>query len=266
MTPPLTRRVVLGGALASAASVVVGCSAAGLGPSAGTGEQVNDTGTAPVEPDDLSFPATQLAQQAQQLVTDTQQPFLRNHSLRSFLFGRAAATQRGMHAGNDYDAELVFLICALHDTGLTEQANTDQRFEVAGADFAARFLEERGVTDRRVDTVWDAIALHTSPQFHESPVFRRRRAPEIGIAQDGIGIDVVGGPDPLPPGYPDRVHAAYPRHGGTRALTDAIVEQARANPRKAPPMTLPGEILHQRDPSLPYLTWDATVDASGWGD
>lgn len=220
----------------------------------------------PPAPDDLSFPATQLARQARQLVTDTQQPFLRNHSLRSFLFGRAVAAQQGMQPGKDYDSELMFLICALHDTGLTEQANTDQRFEVAGADFAARFLEDHGVTDRRVDTVWEAIALHTSPHIHESPVFRRRRAPEIGIAQTGIGVDVFGGPDQLPPGYPGRVHAAYPRHGGARALTDAIVEQARANPRKAPPMTLPGEILHQRYPSLPYPTWDTILHTGRWGD
>lgn len=57
---------------------------------------------------------------------DDLQPFLR-HSLRSFLFGRAAATQQGMQAGEDY-----------------------------------------------------AIALHTSLHFHESPVFRRRRAPDAG--------------------------------------------------------------------------------------
>lgn len=122
------------------------------------------------------------------------------------------------------------------------------------------------MTDHRVDIVWDAIALHTSPHLHESPVVRRRRAPEIGIAYSGIGVDVSGGPDKLPPGYSDRVHAAYPRLGGTRALTDAIVEQARANPRKAPPMTLPGEILHQRYPSLPYRTWDPVLDAAGWDD
>lgn len=185
-------------------------------------------------PDDLTFPVTQLARQAHELITETQQPFLRNHSLRSLLFGRTLAAQQGRQPDQDYDAELMFLIRVLHDTGLSEQANTDQRFEVAGADFAARFLEDRGVTDHRVDIVWDAIALHTSPSLHESPVFQRRRAPEIGVAQSGIGVDIVGGPDQLPPGYSDRVHAAYPRHGGARAVTDAIVEQARANPRKAP--------------------------------
>jgi hypothetical protein len=215
---------------------------------------------------DLSFPSTRLAREARHLVIRTQQAHLRNHSLRSFLFARAAAEQAGRRPDQDYDVELTFLICVLHDMGLTTVANTNQRFEVAGADFAAEFLEQRGVTDGRVDTVWDTIALHTSPTYHVSPVYQRRRAPEIGIAMDGIGIDVLGGPDALPAGYADRVLAVYPRLGGTRALTDAIVGHAMSDPRKAPPMTLPGEVLHQRHPSLPYQTWDMMVDSAGWGD
>jgi hypothetical protein len=29
-------------------------------------------------------------------------------------------------------------------------------------------------------------------------------------------------------------------------------------------MTLPGEILHQRRPNLPYLTWDQMLAANKW--
>jgi hypothetical protein len=249
MSRSVPRRTVLGGAVAGAAGVVIGVPAAGASPA------------------DLSLPSTVLAGLADTLVTETQQPFLRNHSLRSFVFARAAALQQGRRPNEDYDLELMFLICVLHDMGLTDEGNTDQRFEVAGADLAAGFMEEHGVTDHRVDTVWEAIALHTSPQLHASPVFRRRRPAEIGIAQTGIGIDVTGsGSDQLPPGFADRVHARYPRLGGSRALTDAILEQTLANPRKAPPTTLPGEILHQRHPTLPYLTWDMILDANTWAD
>ncbi|MGH3788045.1 MAG: hypothetical protein ACRDRG_16200 [Pseudonocardiaceae bacterium] len=66
MTPSASRRVVLGGVLAGAAPA----------------------------PDDLSFPVTQLARQAHELITETQQPFLRNHSLRGFLFGHSLAAQQ----------------------------------------------------------------------------------------------------------------------------------------------------------------------------
>jgi hypothetical protein len=256
MTFSVSRRNLLVTGLAGAASL-------GTGAAAGTAWAAPAAASAIAG---MSFPTTRLARHALRLVSQAQAPYLRHHSLRSFLFGRAAAEQAGRLPGEDYDAELMFLICALHDMGLTDRANTDQRFELDGADFAADFLERHGVTDGRVDTVWDAIALHTSRSFHDSPVFRRRRPPEIGIAQIGIGIDLTGGPDDVPPGYADRVHAAYPRHGGARALTDAIVAQSLANPRKAPPMTLPGEILHQRHPSLPYPSWDMILDASGWGN
>ncbi|MEV0385582.1 hypothetical protein [Nonomuraea sp. NPDC050643] len=253
MNPSLPRRTLLAG-LAGAAALTAA-------PPPASGETGETTASG-----DLSFPATPIAREAHRLVGDAQEPYLRNHSLRSFLFGRAAAAQAGRRPGRDYDAEVMFLICVLHDMGLTTRADTGQRFELDGADFAARFLEERGITDRRVDTVWDGIALHTSYGLHRSPVFTRRRPPEITIAQDGIGIDLTGGPDALPAGYADRVHAAYPRHGGARALTGAIVAQGLADPRKAPPMTLPGEVLHQRHPELPYVTWESILDAGGWDD
>ncbi|MEV6171639.1 HD domain-containing protein [Streptomyces sp. NPDC051954] len=250
MSRPFPRRAVLGGAVAGAAGVMIGAPAA----------RASQTDA------DLSFPTTRLARHAHKLVTETQQPFLRNHSLRSFLFARAAAEQQGRRPNEDYDLEVVYLICVLHDMGLTDEGNTDQRFELAGADFAARFLEEHGITDRRVDTVWDGIAIHTS-QLRDSSVFQRRR-PDINTALTGISIDAgaPGGPDLLPPGFADRVHARYPRLGSSRALTESILEQVLANPRKAPPRTLPGEILHQRHPSLPYVTWDMTLDANPWAD
>lgn len=251
MSRPVPRRVVLGGAVAGAAGVMIGAPAA----------------SASQTDADLSFPTTRLARRAHTLVSETQEPSLRYHSLRSFLFARAAAGRQGKRPNEDYDLELVYLICVLHDMGLTAEGNTDdQQFEATGADIAARFLEENGITDRRVDTVWDAIALHTT-QLRRSPVFLRRRPAEIAIALNGVGIDAgTGDLDQLPPGFADRVHARYPRLGGIRALSETIEEQALANPRKAPPRTLAGELVHQRHPSLPYVTWDMAIDANPWGD
>jgi hypothetical protein len=250
MSSSLHRRTLLGAAIVGAAGLAAGTPAA-HGASG---------------PDDLAFPTTRLAKAARKLVTDAQEPYLRNHSLRSFLFAQAIAAQAGRLPGRDYDAEVMFLICVLHDMGLTERADTGQRFEIDGADFAAQFLEKHGITDSRVDTIWDGIALHTSHTFYRSPVFARRRPPEIPIALNGIGVDLTGGPDELPIGYAERVHTAYPRHGGARALTDAIIAQGLADPRKALPMTLPGEIVHQSHPEAPYITWEGFLAASGWDD
>ncbi|MBF6159897.1 HD domain-containing protein [Nocardia cyriacigeorgica] len=221
--------------------------------------------TAAAQPYDLALPSTPMATAARRLIETELAAPVRNHSIRGYLFGRAIADAHGLRPGGDFDDELMYLICALHDIGLGEIANGHQRFEVDGADYAAEFLERNGMTDARVDTVWDAIAAHTSG-FSDSPVYRRRRPAEIWIAVDGIGIDIGGGPADLPPGYADQVHARYPRLGGTRALTEVIEAQALADPRKAVPGTLPGEIVHQRHPELPYPTWDEIINSGGWGD
>ncbi|WP_067846008.1 HD domain-containing protein [Nocardia lijiangensis] len=220
---------------------------------------------AAAQEDPLALPSTPLAARATELIDRELAPHLRNHSVRGFLFSRAVAAQHGLAPGSGYDEELMYLICALHDIGLGDIANGDQRFEVDGADYAARFLEDNGVTDDRVDVVWDAIAAHTSG-LSDSPVYRRRRRPEIWVAVQGIGLDIGASPADFPPGYADLVHARYPRHGGSRALADSVERQALANPRKAPPGSLPGDILRQRHPELPYLTWDAILATSGWGD
>jgi hypothetical protein len=221
---------------------------------------------APLPEDPFRFPSTELANHARELLERHATPLIQNHSLRSYLFAQAVAEKGGLRAGADYDGELVFLICVLHDIGLTDEANGDQRFEVDGADYAARFLEEHRASDEWVDAVWDGIAMHATPTFRESPVFSQRRRPEINIACTGVGADILGSPGQFPPGYADRVHAAYPRHGGARAITDVIVAQAVGKPSKATPMTFAGEIVHQRIPSAPYTTWDMMLDAGGWGD
>ncbi|MEU7768996.1 HD domain-containing protein [Nocardia sp. NPDC049190] len=209
-----------------------------------------------------ALPCTPLATAARELIDADLAPSLRNHSIRSFLFGRAAATAQGLRAGTDYDEEAMYLICALHDIGLSDVANGDQRFEIDGADYAAQFLEANGVRDGRVDVIWDAIAAHTSG-LSSSPVYRRRRPAAIWIAVDGIRIDIEGSPGTLPPGYADEVHAAYPRLGGIQALARAIEQQAVAKPHKAPPGSLPGEIVRLRHPDL-VPTWDDIVAGSGW--
>ncbi|MFF3227413.1 HD domain-containing protein [Nocardia suismassiliense] len=231
---------------------------------AGTAAALSQTSAAG-QPNPLPLPATPLADKATALIDRTLTPALRNHSVRGFFFARAVADRHGLRPGADYDEEAMYLICVLHDVGLAETPSSDQRFEIDGADQAALFLEANGVTDTRVDTIWDAIATHTTG-FTDSPVYRRRRPAESWLAVAGIGIDVAGAPTDLPPGYADQVHATYPRLGGTRVLTETIEAQALANPRKAPPASLAGEILRLRHPEIAQLSWDDIVATSGWHD
>ena len=79
----------------------------------------------------LEFPQTQLAKGGRRAGTRAAVPdFMYNHSVRSYLFARVAAAARGLAAGEDYDDELLFLSCILHDVGLAAQADRGRRFEV----------------------------------------------------------------------------------------------------------------------------------------
>jgi hypothetical protein len=208
---------------------------------------------------EIRFPITETAARAREFVERIEPPFLANHSLRSYLFGSAVAAGRGWKHGVDYDDELLFLGCVLHDVGLTEQGDGDLRFEVDGADLAVGFLLEQGYPQPRAQVVWDAIALHTSPQIAD------RNGPEVALARQGIAVDIAGtGADLLPAGFADGVHARFPRLDVEDGLADAIVSQVLANPVKGAPMTLPGELVRQRVPSAHIPTWDDMVAASPW--
>ncbi|MFE3373447.1 HD domain-containing protein [Streptomyces sp. NPDC059173] len=210
---------------------------------------------------DFDLPRTELTSRALRFVADAEPGFLYRHSVRSYLFARALAEARGLRPGADYDDEVVFLGCVLHDLGLCEQGNGGQRFEVDGADLAARFLRENGADEARVAVVWDAVALHTSDGI------AHRKGPEVALTQAGAAVDVLGrGGEQLPPGLADRVHAAFPRDDLAYAITDAIVTQALENPAKAGPLSFPGQVLRRHLPEGTLPDWHDLIAHSAWGD
>ncbi|MEY9931680.1 hypothetical protein ABH926_006329 [Catenulispora sp. GP43] len=192
----------------------------------------------------LDLPDTPLAWDAYLHAAQETAAFVHHHSVRSYVFARAHARNRDLRPGSDYDDELLFASCMLHDIGLSEQGNGDQRFEVDGADVAAAFLRERGVEEHRIAIAWDAIALHTSEGIAS------RKCTVVALTQAGIATDILGAQrESLPAGLADEVHALLPRMDLAYALSDAILNQAKANPQKASPMTFPGELLRSH---LPY--------------
>jgi hypothetical protein len=212
-------------------------------------------------PSGLDLPASDIACAAKQFVFDVSPALVANHSVRSYLFARELAAANGLQRDVDYDDELVFLSCVLHDLGVTEYANGDQRFEVDGADAAARFLRDRGVREDRVITVWQAIALHTSVGL------AHRFGSVHAVAHLGIGTDIVGtDKEILPPGFADRVHASWPRHDLGYALAELIARQVDANPAKGNPLTFPGHLHQLVYPTTPAVTWFDVVRTAGWND
>ena len=188
---------------------------------------------------------------------DVSPTVIANHCIRSYLFGRELAAAKGLRSGVDYDDELVFLACILHDLGVTDYGTGDERFEVEGADAAARFLRARGVTDDRVVTVWQSIALHTSVGLAE------RFGNVQNVAFQGISLDVNGlEKGVLSTGFADRVHAAWPRHNLGYAIAQAIASGTTANPTKAPPFSFPAHV-HEIINAAPSVSF---LELVGWGD
>ncbi|AEV72311.1 HD domain-containing protein [Mycolicibacterium rhodesiae NBB3] len=206
------------------------------------------------------LPDSEICSAALQLAVDVSPAFLTNHCVRSYLFGRELAAAKGLRAGADYDDELLYLACILHDLGITDHGQGEQRFEVDGADAAARFLRDRSVPEDRVSTVWQSIALHTSVGLAE------RFGTVQSLSYLGISLDINGvEKNLLSPGFAERVHQGWPRHDLGYAITAAIADGTRANPMKAPPFSFPAHI-HSLVNDGPPLRFLDLVAASGWGD
>lgn len=209
---------------------------------------------------DLNLPRSGLIAAAEDWVRSIEPRFLVNHSVRTYVFGRAVGQGQGLQPGVDYDDEVLFLGCLLHDVGLTEQGDRDQRFEVDGADLAVQFLLGNGYPPDRADIVWDAIALHSTPGIPG------RKRPEIALLQAGTSIDILGGPNDLPPGMAERTHHALPRLGVQNAFRDAVLAYSARKPSKSPPYAFPGELVRQCIPGAAIPTYDDGVARSGWDE
>ncbi|MGJ7876399.1 HD domain-containing protein [Streptomyces rochei] len=217
---------------------------------------MNDEMTTGVPP----LPDTALARPALALVRETESIATANHSVRSALFARLRADHHGAEPGRDYDPELLFLACVLHDIGLTRAGDRHQRFEVDGADTAAEFLTAQGLPTAAVDAVWEAVALHTTPGIAE------RRGTLCALVHQGTGMDFGWDTDCVDDATAAAIHAAYPRLSMATTLTDEIVAQAQRRPEKAPPFSVASELLRERSTPPHRTRVETMADAARWGD
>ncbi|MFJ8185537.1 HD domain-containing protein [Streptomyces sp. NPDC096105] len=206
------------------------------------------------------LPDSPVARRALALVRETESTATANHSVRSALFARLRADHEGAEAGRDYDPELLFLACVLHDIGLTQAGDRHQRFEVDGADTAAEFLTAQGLPAVDVDAVWEAIALHTTPGIAE------RRGTLCALVHQGTGMDFGLDTDCVDDATGAAIHAGYPRLSMATTLVDEITAQARNRPEKAPPFTLASELLRERSVPPHRTRMETMADAARWGN
>lgn len=163
----------------------------------------------PVAIDGVRIPDSKLARELTELVRDMETDLLFNHSTRVYLFGALTGKRRGLK----FDPELLYVGAMFHDMGLTEKYQASQnRFEVDGANAAREFLRAYGLPESAVETVWDAISLHTTPGIPE-----HKRA-EVALLTSGVEMDVMGiAYEQFSEAQRNAVVAAYPRRSSFKA-------------------------------------------------
>src|SRR4029453_7235375 len=164
---------------------------------------------------------TPLVTRAIEYARGLSEPYLFNHAVRSWLF----AVRLGQLQGISHDAEVVAVGTLLHDLGLANGFAGPGGFEVEGADAARTFAREQGVDDRRVQLIWDTVALNSTPSiaFHKET--------EVALCTAGIALDWGGLQyDQIPPDEMRSILAEFPRLDMKRSFTDSVCGLIRTKP------------------------------------
>jgi len=156
-----------------------------------------DRADTPVIPDSL------LAKEATDILREHATDLLFNHSMRVYLFAAEQGSLRKLR----FDPELLYVAATFHDIGLIRHfSSQDERFEIDGANAARQFLNTHNIAEDQVQTVWEAIALHTTPGI---PKYMQ---PEVALLNSGVLLDVLGvGYDQFPAQVREEIVARYPR-------------------------------------------------------
>ena len=204
----------------------------------------------------VMIPDSELAREVTELVRDTESPLLFHHSSRVYYFGALA----GKHRGLTFDPELLYAGAMFHDMGLTRQhSSKHERFEVDGANTARDFLKRHGLAQHDIDTVWTAIALHTTPGIpqHMHPV--------VALVTAGVEMDVLG---LTYPEYSDEEREAVVHaHPRTADFKEDIIQTFYDGIKDKPETTfgnVKADVLADKDPNFVRGNFCSVIRESAW--
>jgi HD superfamily phosphohydrolase YqeK len=192
---------------------------------------------------------TPISKSAYAHAADILHPSILNHSIRVFKYADEIAKHTSSKYFTDpHQRDLLFTACILHDIGTTQEYNGPQRFEVEGADAAVKHLSRFAVSEADAHSVWTAIACHTSPGIGER-IGELSRIVRIAVITD-FRRDTTEWKMLEP--IRERLEAQHERAEIEKVLGDAVVEQAKVDPRKAPKV------------SWPHAMYTAWLAEPGW--
>jgi hypothetical protein len=203
----------------------------------------------------FEIPETAAVAEATRFIEETTSPLIYHHSRRVFLFGLIHAHQLELKP----DPELLYVAALFHDSGLLLPfSEVEQRFEVDGADHARAFLLDRGFSTAAAETVWAAIALHTTPGIPG------RMAPEIATTQLGVLTDVLGlGLDGLDQDRLAEILAVHPRGDFKNEFLQAQFDGQKNRPETANG-TINADVLEHFIPDFRRTTTVERILGSPW--
>jgi hypothetical protein len=204
----------------------------------------------------ITIPDSKLARDVTEFIRDTESDLLFRHSVRVYFWGALT----GRRTGLIFDPELLYAAALFHDIGLTPRYEDSRlRFEVDGANAARDFLRGHGIAESDIETVWNAVALHTTPGI---PEFMR---PEVALVQAGAGMDVAGrGYDQFTAAQREAVVAAFPREGDFKhAIIDAFYQGMKHRPDSTFG-TFNDDVLAYKDPGFRRVDMCSVILGSDW--
>jgi hypothetical protein len=190
----------------------------------------------------VTIPDSRLAREVTELVKDTESPLLFHHSSRVYYWGALTGKRRGLR----FDPELLYAGAMFHDMGLTPNAARD-------------FLRSHGIAEREIETVWTAIALHTTPGVppHMHPV--------IALVTAGVEMDVLGiAFSEFTEAEREAVVRAHPRPG---RFKEEIIQAFYDGFHRKPETTfgtVNADVLADKDPSFRPENFCRVIRASAW--
>ena len=192
---------------------------------------------------EVRVPDTAAAAEAERLARAESSPMLYGHALRSYFFAALLAARDGI----DYDRELLYVGCVLHDIGLTPRfADPIRAFELVSADVCAELAERQGwALPRR-------YRLHRAVVLHMAPTLPPAEEAEVLLLEAGVACDVTGARSrEVSARAIEELLARYPRVGFKRESTRLLRSEAAHKPLSHAALLLQG--LEERIASAPFI-------------
>lgn len=205
----------------------------------------------------IVIPDSSLVVEATELIRDTTNELIYNHSRRVFLFGSLRARALGLEP----DPELLYVAALFHDLGLVAPyKNLAQRFELDGAGHAREFLVSRGFSPAEANEVWTAIALHTTPEVPHrmSAVIASTTA---GVEADVLGINLAT----IAADEITEITTAHPRPQFKRRILEAFFS-GFSDRTETTFGTVNADVLEHFLPEYRHINFVSVIQESAWDE